>query len=517
MATRYSRRQSRTPERTLTRGLWPLVAEPGESFRWGCVLRASKGTRVQQPDGTVRWIAETIDRQDLELLTHIRETKMGIVVDSYPDVASAWRPGVKRPRYENALADLAAGRIDGIACLAVDRLTRRRDQVRPILNAVGQMKGRLFFLWDELDTISDDPDTELRLHELVARAEREAERTSRRYKLVAQHRARQGKHSGGGTRPFGHTLDWYALVPHEADAIRDAAKRVLEGEGVYSIVQDWNANGPRPVKAKQWTTQVLKGILQQPRLVAKRDYGEDLFDLDGVPPILDVDTFERVCAKLAEPKPHTGSTHTSRLLSGIAQCGRCAVPLRGGKHMQSRGGRHLYACPPKSRGQGSCGALMVNSDPVDQIVSERVVEWLSDKHNVTNLLALHSRGPEDEALTQRIAEINDALVDLSYLLARRKIRTADYEARWDELIAERRDKQRQRAATREAGILVEVLAFEDVAAEWESHSQEWRRNLLRLATERIVIEPVGKTSSAVKGRSGFTFNPERVRVTFAGE
>jgi len=494
------------------------VAEPGPTFRWGCVLRASKGKRVEQPDGSVRWVAETIDRQDLELLTHIKQTGMGVVIDSYPDVASAWRPGVKRPRYESALQDLAAGRIQGIACLAVDRLTRRRDQVRPILNAMEKMKGRLFFLWDDLDTAyDDDPEhpTELRLHELVRSAEREAERTSRRYKLAAQHRAAKGKISGGGTRPFGHTLDWFAIVPHEADAIRDAANRILEGKGVYSIVQDWNANGPRPVQAKQWTTQVLKGILLQPRLVAKRDYGEDLFDLEDVPAILDVDTFERVCTKLAEPRPNAGSTHTHRLLSGIASCGRCTVALRGGRNSQYN--KPIYVCPPKSRGEGSCGALCVNSDPVDAIVTERVIEWLSDKRNVSNLLALHSRGPEDEALTQRIADINDALVDLSYLLTKRKIRTADYEARWDELIAERRDKQRQRAATREAGILVEALTFEDMAAEWESRSQEWRRSILRLTTKCIVVEPVGKTAGAQKGRVGFGFDPSRVHLTFADQ
>ena len=169
-----------------------MAAEPGPNFRWGALLRASKPKRVLLPDGTVKVIEESTDRQDLELIHHIRDNNMGVIVESYKDVASAWQPGAKRPRYKHALVDLAAGYIDGIACLAVDRLTRRRDQVRPILNAMEEMGGRLFFLWDELDTASDDPDTELRLHELAARAEREAERTSRRYKLVAKHRAQKG-------------------------------------------------------------------------------------------------------------------------------------------------------------------------------------------------------------------------------------------------------------------------------------------------------------------------------------
>ena len=96
---------------------------PSPTYRWGVLLRASKGKRVTQPDGTVKFVAETIDRQDLELIEYISQNGLGVVIDSYKDVASGWQPGAKRPRYIDALADLEAGRIDGIACLAVDRLT----------------------------------------------------------------------------------------------------------------------------------------------------------------------------------------------------------------------------------------------------------------------------------------------------------------------------------------------------------------------------------------------------------
>jgi DNA invertase Pin-like site-specific DNA recombinase len=95
-----------------------------------------------------------------------------------------------------------------------------------------QMEGRLFFLWDELDTASDDPDTELRLHELVARAEREAERISRRYKLVAQHRARKGLHHPSGRRAFGHTHNYRQLVVPEAEMLFQAAKEVDQGKAM---------------------------------------------------------------------------------------------------------------------------------------------------------------------------------------------------------------------------------------------------------------------------------------------
>jgi DNA invertase Pin-like site-specific DNA recombinase len=237
MGKRYTIRHKRTHVRRVTRGLWPMAAEPGPNFRWGALLRASKPKRVILPDGTVKVIEESTDRQDLELIHYIRDNNMGVIVDSYKDVASAWQPGAKRPRYKHALVDLAAGYIDGIACLAVDRLTRRRDQVRPILNAMEEMGGRLFFLWDELDTASDDLDTELQLHELVARAEREAERTSRRYKLVAQHRARKGLHHPSGRRAYGHTKDYHKLVEEEAARLLQAA------EAVITAVSKWCDGG----------------------------------------------------------------------------------------------------------------------------------------------------------------------------------------------------------------------------------------------------------------------------------
>jgi DNA invertase Pin-like site-specific DNA recombinase len=272
-----------------------MAAEPGPDFRWGALLRASKPKRVVLPDGTVKIVEESTDRQDLELIHHIRDNNMGVIVDSYKDVASAWRPGAKRPRYKHALVDLAAGYIDGIACLAVDRLTRRRDQVRPILNAMEEMGGRLFFLWDELDTASDDPDTELRLHELVARAEREAERTSRRYKLVAQHRARKGLHHPSGQRAYGHTRDYRGLVDVEAEMLFHAAKAIDQGKAVWTICEEWTRRGvPTVGGGDRWHAKVLRRILTTPRMVGKREYDGALIDIEYMPSILSEELWRRV-------------------------------------------------------------------------------------------------------------------------------------------------------------------------------------------------------------------------------
>jgi DNA invertase Pin-like site-specific DNA recombinase len=251
-----------------------MVAEPGPNFRWGVVLRKSKLKRTVNERGQVALVAESLDHQELEVVSHIRDNNMGIIVETYRDIASGWSPTAKRPRYKHALVDLSSGWIDGIAVLAVDRLTRRTNQVRPILNSLEQMSGRLFALWDELDTAYNDPEhnTELRLHELVERAEREARRTSKRYKLLAQHRARRGLHHPGNMRPYGHTKDCRRLVDVEAEMLFQAAKAVDQGKAVGTIAEEWTQRGVPTVGGKdRWHHKVLTRILVSPRMVGKRN------------------------------------------------------------------------------------------------------------------------------------------------------------------------------------------------------------------------------------------------------
>jgi hypothetical protein len=77
-----------------------MAAQPGPDFRWGVVLRKSKlnGGGIE----------ESTDRQEMELVQHIRQNNMGVIIQTYKDIASGWKPGAPRPRYKHALVDLAS-------------------------------------------------------------------------------------------------------------------------------------------------------------------------------------------------------------------------------------------------------------------------------------------------------------------------------------------------------------------------------------------------------------------------
>ena len=449
-----------------------MVAEPGPNFRWGVVLRKSKLKRTVNERGQVELVAESLDHQELEVVSHIRDNNMGIIVETYRDIASGWSPTAKRPRYKHALVDLSSGWIDGIAVLAVDRLTRRTNQVRPILNSLEQMGGRLFALWDELDTAYNDPEhkTELRLHELVERAEREARRTSKRYKLLAQHRARRGLHHPGNMRPYGHTKDCRRLVDVEAEMLFQAARAVDQGKAVGAIAEEWTQRGVPTIGGKdRWHHKVLTRILVSPRMVGKWEREGALIDIEYMPSILPEELWRRVKGKLLDDPPKRGRGE-SRELTNIALCGICDLPLISGTDKRGP----VYVCRKRPSQPGACGGIVILVSNLDAKVDKEVVALLNDKQRAQALLDQHRlETPEIAAIDARYAELEDNKLALERAAfnPRQGVKRLLTERYWElriEIEREQETLQRRRIVNRDAQPLKEALHQEWTVQEWGS-------------------------------------------------
>jgi site-specific DNA recombinase len=495
-----------------------MAAEPGPNFRWGVLLRRSQYNRQVSANGEIILFEESTSRQELELVWHIRKHNMGVIVEIYKDIASGWKPGAPRPRFKHALVDLAAGKIDGIAVLNIDRLTRRKDQVRPVLNALGEMGGRLFSLEDELDTADHSPDsnTELRLHELVARAEREARRTSERMRLMARHRARKGLHQNGSRRPYGHTADWRSLVLHEAELLNEAAKRVAAGEAVFTIARDFTAQGvPTVTGNTTWQHDVLRQMLLSARMVGKREYDDAVIDLPEVPAILPEQLWQQVRDKLT-PK-HRPGRRENRQLSNIVLCGVCGLPMIG----DTDDGAKTYVCKKRPAEPEACGGVVVRAALAEAKVDREIVAFLNDRPRVEALLG-HYRldDPAQAAVDARFAELQDAKLALDEAAfnpppGHKRLERDRYWTLRTAIEAEQEQLQRRRVVSREAEPLRAALKQAWTTEDWRARPLEYRRAILRIACKRIVVAKDERQGGAIKGQLGGTHNPERVRVVFA--
>jgi site-specific DNA recombinase len=510
-------------------GLWPLSAEPGPSFRWGAITRRSavtrKKVRDQNGEELTVLVEESRHRQEGTIYEHVKRTGLGVIVAVYSEIVSAYDPRARRTEYENALEDLRAGRIDGIIVWKLDRLTRRRSEKRRILNVLEECGGRLYSIVEGLDTA--DPSkreiTEIALAIYIGNAEAESEAISERVSLMHLDRARRGLVQPSSVRPIGHTEDWRGLVPAEVQVLHEAAERLFAGEASFSIAADFTAREiPKPSGKANWNSHVLRRMLLSPRMVGKREYGGELYELEGVPPIFDTATWEKLCAVLAKRGARSGPVET-HLLSSIALCGICKRTLSSAT--SGRKSVKAYVCRPRFEGDEACRKISVSMPHAEARVTALMVDFLADKERVRKLL-LRQAPPELVAKIQaREAELATALHDLSrarFAPPPGVPRMSDetfYELAV-EIEAERKENGRRLAVTREAARLNEVLGFEDAAHEWQTRPLHWKREILKLVTESIVIEPRGKLlpRDDPRYRPGFNgFDPERVQVTFADE
>src|SRR5579885_948950 len=145
----------------------------------------------------------------------------------------------------------------------------------------------------------------------------------------------------GARRGFGHTADRAAVVEEEAAAIRGAAGRVLAGDTLSSIVQEWNRDGVTTSGGGPWRVNSLSSLLVQPRLAGLPADGGDPSG-PHPPAIVDLDTHARLVALHASRRKRTRRPTRRYLLTGLLRCWRCGGGMRG---MPRTRGADLYVCP----------------------------------------------------------------------------------------------------------------------------------------------------------------------------
>jgi len=154
---------------------------------------------------------------------------------------------------------LSEGDIPVLIARHHDRLTRNSDDFARLMQVCGKAKIKIsLYTGGELD-LSTASGGFYGFME-TGRSWYESAIRSQRVKDAVERNARAGKRSGGGSRPFGYKIIRHDLgeggkrryriigeeiEPAEAEAIKEAAARVLRGESIRSIAFDFNDRGIR--------------------------------------------------------------------------------------------------------------------------------------------------------------------------------------------------------------------------------------------------------------------------------
>ena len=264
-------------------------------------------------------------------------------------------------------------------------------------------------------------------------------------------------------RAFGHTAERTQIVDAEASAIREAARRVLDGETLSSVFKDWNARGLTTVNGGPWRVNSLSTLLVHRRLAAP-------------PRILDETTHERLVALHASRSKGPRRATRRYLLTGLLRCWRCGGSMRGMPRMH---GADLYVCPGPPH--GGCSGTAITADHAEEAVGAMVLSRLesppllpapSHTRDTVHALAAHRR---------RLEELGDMWA-------------SGHISKDEWLSLKRKVGERARAAEAEVARLGRLETLQAMAGtgatlrmQWPAMTIDERRRVVHAALDHIVV------------------------------
>ncbi len=377
---------------------------------------------------------------------------------------------------------------------------------------------------------------------VAAWSQYEGEQKATRQVAANVQRAAKGVHLG--RVGYGYRREGTAMVLHEDEAatIREAARRVLDGDSLRAVCKAFNERGiPSPRTAERnrareqarvemrpeptystpdplWNSTTLKQMLLRANLAGLIVHRKQVVGRtpDDAPRVIDEDTHERLKAVLTDPARRTAPAgrEPKYLLGGIARCGRptgdldaagepvlCdGVMVRGvGRLTRQASGRTKRQ--PSSYVCGECYRVRRKQELVDALVEGTILRRLQQPDAAQlftqgDPTALQAARDAVEAIDARMANAADMFA------------TGDIDAAQLARITERLRADRAAAAAEVDKALPAAVPAELIGANapqvWEGLSMDVKRTVVG-ALVTVTILPSG---------SGKAFDPDTVQVAW---
>ena len=426
------------------------------------------------------------------------------------------RPGLKEVRAQWHEADvLLFSKIDRLARNVLDWSKFREEA-----DAAGVA---LVSVADNLDLTS--PNGQFIATILQAFAQMEAAIISTRTSEAVAYMAREGRHRGGNA-PFGWRIQRradgpgyrLALDKERAPIVREAVDRVLAGENVHAIQEDFNARGlaasvgahrrPRldeggtPTPVDGWVGDSLRRLLRRPILrgmqvhrgeIVRADDGHSIRPHDAL--VTDEEWTalrfaldHRVPSSKVEDAPHL-------LLRDLVSCAFCGQRIYS---VTQPNKPPQWVCSGRVRlvTGAKCPTVAISRPRLEEYVVEEALRRFGDHEAV-----------EVRYATVTSAEVNDAEESLSAVLAR--LRVVDDPDEEERLFTQRRAlRERIKGLQRAPETLAPVIERLDTtfAYSWDDATDADRVELLSRVLEAVIVR------KGVKGRRGL--DPSRLDLVF---
>jgi DNA invertase Pin-like site-specific DNA recombinase len=334
-----------------------------------------------RPDGSY----EGVDDQEQWGRAYAAQHWPGQPVEVFADAGISATNGDQRPGLDRFREWLASGRIAHVWAVEQSRISRETDGRYPWFTLAAEMDAAgVREVHTKRDGIVRVTDEVAGIKAVLAAGE--VRKMKRRVNDKLDARAAAGVPPG--VRPFGYTPEGtredrtYVIVPEQADAVRFAAGKVLDGWSLSAIAAVLDGQGLHGVHGGKITPQAVRGWLTAPSIAGLRVHRGEITGKGNWPPILDEQTWRQVCAVLAAPRvvrrrdggtypiseAHAGNPAGRKYLltGGLAVCGVCSAPMTGSaKQLRNKSGVRTVPyllCHPNRGGRGCTGIMLAETE-----------------------------------------------------------------------------------------------------------------------------------------------------------
>ena len=434
------------------------------------------------------------DRQEKDCRALCKREGLTVVrVYTDDDSAYASKP---RPEFEQMLRDGLDG-IDAVVFWKVDRLVRRRRDFNRVLDACEQAKVRLVSVIDPIDTSTPILAGVAGL--LASVGEQESHNIGLRVSRLHEANARAGK-PHGHRRAFGYDPTGTKVIAAEAKAIREARDRILKGEAMTAICNDWNARGLRPVSAPAWRVTTFKKMISGPAIAGLRRFRGEIVGVGTWPAILSNADREAILRALDGPHARRRGRPATYLLTGLLTCGKCGGKLHSGVR---EGGLRVWTCRRVPGDDARCGNLSVRAEHVDELVEAALLHRL-DSPALARALR-RGKGRKGKADAAKLADLEVRVTQLGLDHDAGIITRAEWLTRRSPLL-ERIEAARAEVTHENGTAALQGFEGAHVGRRWAKLPLEQRRKVAALLIDAVTVAP--------PAQRGNTFDPDRIALTW---
>ncbi|MBC9717871.1 recombinase family protein [Streptomyces sp. TRM66268-LWL] len=290
-------------------------------------------------------------------------------------------------------------------------------------------------------------------------------------------------------RAYGHESDGVTRIPHEAEYLIAAARKLLDEDATLGDVAEWMTKTAGPtVSGRPWAPTTLRRRLRNPAIAGLRRNADDELVSGVAEPLMERELFEAIDGYFKERERGQVPQRAYLLSCGIAMCDPCGSELVS--RSSSKGARG-YQCEADG-----CGKIWISAPPLDEYVSARALARLERPSTLQKLRKLRDDlQVAAEAAAKKVPELDKRKRELAAALGATSLTMEEYRLAKSSLDQTRKDVL---AILRRAKYLDELpeLTIEGLSDWWANTSgNEQRRALLQLVIREVRVEPATKRGS----------------------